>query len=113
MRVLRGNREDRIEKLRKLVDMLFGMNEDGLREIIKNNGEDTFGGDLAIALIGDRREETVKLCNELLEAKDSDKDFLEQVVADDDIPEPIKAIANHVLKERGMKCKIEKIIEWR
>lgn len=113
MKVLRGDREARIKSLKNEVDELFEADVEELKEIIRRESEGTLEGDLAIALMGDNREDTIKLCNELFKATDMDREFLEKVVNDEHLPKPIKAIAEFVMKERGIGCRKKKIIEWR
>lgn len=113
MKVLRGDREARIEDIKSDVCRLFESDEEELKEIIRKEGEGTLEADLANVLMGDHREETIKLCNEVFQATDRDREFLEKVMNDEDVPKPIKAIAEFIMKERGIECKTEKIIEWR
>ncbi|KKL19492.1 hypothetical protein LCGC14_2464920 [marine sediment metagenome] len=113
MKVLRGDREARIEDIRGDVCRLFEADEEELKEIIRKKGEGSLEGDLATVLMEDHREETIKLCNEIFQATGRDRDFLAKVINDEDIPKAIMAIAEFVMKERGLECRKEKIIEWR
>jgi len=112
MRVLRGDRAARVEGLKNAVEQLFEADTEELKEIIRKEGEGTLDGDLAAVLMGDHREATIKLCNELFQATQMDREFLEKVINDEDIPKPIRAIAEYVMKERGLGCRKKKIIEW-
>ena len=68
MRVLRGDREARIESLKNEVDGLFEADREELKDIIRKKGEETLEGDLASVLMSGHREETIKLCNEVFQA---------------------------------------------
>lgn len=112
MTVLRGDREARIEEIKGEVETLFTADEAELMGLIKNEGEDTFQGDLAKVLMGDRREDVIKLCNALFDASEKDKPFLQKVRDDEDVPKPIRVLTDHIIKERGIKCRMKRIIEW-
>lgn len=112
MQVLRGGREARIEDIKSKVFRLFEVEEDGLKEIIGKEDEGLLERDLAALLIGNHKENIIRLCKEIFQATEDDLEFLEKVIDDEDVPKPIKAIALFIAKERGIKCPRKKIIEW-
>jgi len=112
MNVLRGDREARIKDIKKEICSLFDASEDELNEIINKAKERSVKGDLANILIGDHREDTIKLCKEIFQATEKDGEFLENVMNSEDVPKPIKFISDFIMKERGIKCQKKKIIEW-
>jgi len=113
MQVLRGDREERIEGFKKEIDRFCGADEEELRAFVKKKGEGSLEADLAILLTGDRKGEVIKLCDEIFQATAGDEDFLEKVKNDDDIPKPIRAMAEFVMTERGLqKCLRKMFIEW-
>jgi hypothetical protein len=113
MKVLRGDREARIEEIKSDVCKLFEAQEDELKDIIHKEGEGTLEADLATVLMGEHKEDTIKLCNELFQVTERDREFLEKVINDDDVPKPIRAVAEFIKRERGIGCRREMIIEWR
>lgn len=112
MRVLRGEREAKIEDVKKDVNKLFKLESDELNEIIRKEGGDSFAKDLAVLLVGDDREKTMRLCKELFEASQKDREFLEAVIDNEDVPKPIRYIADFIKRERRIACHQKKIIEW-
>jgi len=112
LRILSGDRGARIEEIKGEVEKLFGADEAEFMGIVKDEGEDTFKGDLATLLMGDGREDVVKLCNAIFKATEKDQAFLKKVSDDEDVPKPIRALADNVITERGLKCRIKRIIEW-
>jgi len=113
MRVLKGDREKRIDSLKTEIEQLFEAEEEKLKEIVRTKDEGTLECDMATVLIGDHRQEAIKLCNEIFQATERDREFLEKVMNDGDVPDPISAIAAIIMKERGITCRKEKTIEWR
>ena len=113
MRVLKGDREKRIDSLKTEIEQLFEAEEEKLKEIVRTKDEGTLECDMATVLIGDHRQEAIKLCNEIFQATERDREFLEKVMNDGDVPDPISAIAAIIMKERGITCREEKTIEWR
>lgn len=113
MKVLRGDREARIEDVKSDVYKLFEAEEEELKKVIRKEGEGNLESDLAILLMGDRKEASINLCKEVFQAKEEDREFLEKVMNDDDVPKPIRVIAEFIMKERKITCRREKIIEWR
>jgi len=111
MKVLKGDREARIEHLKNEVETILKADAEELKEF--HNKEGTLEGDLADLIMGGHRENTVKLCDEIFKATQKDREFLEKVIDDEDVPKPIRIIADFVWKERGIGCRKKKIIEWR
>jgi hypothetical protein len=114
MKVLRGSREERIEGFKEEIYRFIDADEDELKAFIAKKREgQSLESDLVSVLLEDGKAEIVKLCDEIFRAKKGDEEFLDRVRNYDDIPKPIRAMAEFVITERGLKCLRRKILEWR
>jgi len=110
MMVLKGDREVRIEHLRNEVEKIMKADADELKELHIKEG--TLEGDLADLILSGHKENIVKLCEEIFQATQNDREFMENIIDNDEVPKPIRVVANIVYKERGIGCRKKKIIEW-
>lgn len=114
MRILRGNREERIDEFKEKIYRFLEADEEELREFIaKKRDGASLESDLARTILEDGKAEIIKLCDAIFQAKKGDEEFLDRVRNDDDIPKPIRAMAEFVINERGLKCHRKKILAWR
>jgi hypothetical protein len=113
MKILRGDREERISRLKNQIEGILASDGETLKEILHKEGKGTPEGDLAELIMDGHREKVVALCDEVFKADKQDGEFLEKVIDDKDVPKPIRYIADFVRKERGIECWKKKIIEWR
>jgi len=113
MKILRGDREERISRLKNQIEEILASGSETLKEILQKEGKGTPEGDLAELIMDGHKEKVVALCNEVFKADKQDGEFLEKVIDDEDVPKPIRYIASFVRKERGIECRKKKIIEWR
>jgi hypothetical protein len=113
MKIIRGDREEKINELKTGFYRLFNLEEEELKDIIRKQGLGTLDSDMAEILLGDHREDSITLCDQVFQAKDGDIEFLEKIIEDEDIPKPIKAMSMFIMKERGgdVECRVKKILE--
>lgn len=114
MRILRGNREERIDEFKEKIYRFLEADEEELTEFIaKMRDGASLESDLARTILEDGKAEIIKLCDAIFQAKKGDEEFLDRVRNDDDIPKPIRVMAEFVINERGLKCHRKKILAWR
>lgn len=97
-RVLRGHGQSNVEVLQEEVVAILEADDKELERLIEKHQRGSFEGDLAFELQGDNSEKVVELGKALFSS--DDRTFLVAVAKDDDIPKPLRLIADFVLEHK-------------
>lgn len=98
LRVLSGHRKSKVEVLQEEVFDILESDDKELERLIEKHQRGSFEGDLAFELQGDNSEKVVELGKALFSS--DDRTFLAAVAKDDDIPKPLRLIADFVLEHK-------------
>jgi len=97
LQILMVSKDKEKEAFKEKVLNWIRADKEELEEIFEKHGRNSFEGDLALELLGENRHQVIELCNEICSTQDAE--FFREIAKDNDLPEPLRALAAAMLWE--------------